>query len=148
MAGQPPTPQQLVGRLQQVGRRIGAREAPHGQALQNARDVAERLRRAVDEAVEGFHAGARDAGAPHLRIEVGEARLDDKHARAVQFELWRGRCRALVTVKSRGEVTLVGPFWQGKAEGPCRRLPIDADAEIEAALGDFLERFLEEASSP
>jgi len=51
-------------------------------------------------------------------------------------------------VKCRGEVTLVGPFRLGKAEGPCRSFPIDADAEIERALGDFLCAFVEEATSP
>ncbi len=148
MASQPAAPQELVGRLEEVGRRIGAREAPHGEALQAARDVAEGLRRTVCQAVEGFHTGAGDAGAPHLRVAVGEARLDDKHARAVQFEIARGRCRAIVTVKSRGQVTLVGPFWHGKPEGPCQSFAIDAPDEIGAALGDFLEAFLEEASSP
>jgi hypothetical protein len=146
MARQPPAP--LVARLQEIGRQIGAREAAHRDALETAREVADRLRARVAEAIEGFHAGAKDAGAPHLRIDVGESCLDHKHARAVQFELCRGRYKALVTVKSRGDVTLVGPFRQGKAEGPCRTFPFGAEAEIDAALGDFLERFLEEASAP
>jgi hypothetical protein len=146
MARQPPAP--LVGRLQEIGRKIGAREAAHRDALDAAREVADRLRARVAEAIEGFHAAARDAGAPHLRIDVGEPCLDHKHARAVQFELRRGRYQALVTVKSRGDVTMVGPFRQGKVEGPCRKFPFGADAEIDAALGDFLERFLEEASAP
>ena len=146
MASQPPAP--LVGRLHEVGRKIGAREAAHRDALATAREVADRLRAKVAEAIEGFHVGAEDAGAPHLRIDVGEPCLDHKHARAVQFELCRGRCKALVTVKSRGDVTMVGPFRQGKAEGPCRTFPFGAEVEIDAALGDFLERFLEEASAP
>ena len=110
--------------------------------------MAQRLRSQTLAAVEAFHAGAGAAGAPHLRIEVGEPRLDDKHARAVQFELRRGRCTAIVTVKSRGDITLVGPFHQGKAEGPCRTFPFAAEGELHGALGDFLERFLEEASAP
>ena len=146
MASQPPAP--LVGRLQEIGRKIGTREAAHRAALDTAREVAERLRARVADAIEGFHAGAKDAGAPHLRVDVREPCLDHKHARAVQFELSRGRCKALVTVKSRGDVTMVGPFLQGKAEGPCRKFPFGAEAEIDAALGDFLERFLEEASAP
>ena len=146
MASQPPAP--LVGRLQEVGRKIGAREAAHRDELDRAREVADRLRSTVVAAIEGFHRGAKDAGAPHLRIEVSEPRLDDKHARAVQFEVRRGRTRALVIVKSRGDLTMVGPFQQGKTEGPCRSFPFGADAEIDAALGDFLERFLEDASAP
>ena len=85
---------------------------------------------------------------PYLRIEVSPPRIDDKHLHAVEFNLERGRHRAVITVKSKEEVTLVGPFRAGKKEGPCRRFPVDADAEIENALSDFLERFLEEAASP
>ncbi|MEN8182314.1 MAG: hypothetical protein ABFS46_07245, partial [Myxococcota bacterium] len=62
--------------------------------------------------------------------------------------LRRGRHQAIVTVKSRGEVTLVGPFRSGKTEGPCRSFPYDAEEELHKALGDFLERFLEEAATP
>jgi hypothetical protein len=81
-------------------------------------------------------------------VELSEPRPDDKHLRSVQFDLRRGRHQAIVTVKSRGEVTLVGPFHAGKSEGPCKTFPFDAEVEIEKALGDFLERFLEEAATP
>jgi hypothetical protein len=47
-------------------------------------------------------------------------RTDDKHLRSVEFELSRGRYRAIVTAKSRGDVTFVGPFRTGKTEGPAR----------------------------
>ena len=63
-------------------------------------------------------------------------------------DLRRGRHQAIVTVKSRGEVTLVGPFRAGKVEGPCKSFPFDAEPEIEAELGSFLERFLHEAATP
>ena len=53
-----------------------------------------------------------------------------------------------MTVKSRGDVTLVGPFHAGKPEKPCRSLALDSDAEIDEALGDFLGKFLEEATHP
>jgi hypothetical protein len=102
----------------------------------------------VAAALERFHVAAAEAGAPHLRIELGEPRVDDKHLRAVEFELRRGRHIAIVTTKSRGDLTLVGPFQQGKTEGPCRSFPMDADREVEAALGDFLALFLEEAATP
>ena len=91
---------------------------------------------------------AAGAGAPHLRVDLSETRIDDKHVRAVEFELSRGRYRAIVTAKSRGEVTLVGPFRTGKVEGPCASFPFDAGDEVDAALGDFLTRFLEEAATP
>jgi len=54
----------------------------------------------------------------------------------------------VITIKSKGEVTLVGPFRIGKKEGPCRSFPVAANEEINDALGDFLERFLQEAASP
>ena len=102
----------------------------------------------IREPIERFHESAARAGAPHLRIEVGDLRLDDKHVRAVEFDLLRGRHRSIVTLKSRGEVTLVGPFHAGKTEGPCRTFPFSAEPELNEALGEFLEQFLEEASAP
>jgi hypothetical protein len=148
MAPHPPDGQGLEARLAEIGRRIGAREAEHAAALGAARSRAQGLRAEIERAVAAFHASAAQAGAPQLRIALGEVRLDDKHARAVQFDLARGRCAGIVTVKSRGEVTLVGPFQRGKVEGPCLSFPFEAEAELHEALGDFLERFLEEAAHP
>jgi hypothetical protein len=54
----------------------------------------------------------------------------------------------VITVKSKGEVTLVGPFSAGKKEGPCRSFPVEDREEIEDALADFLASFLQEAASP
>jgi len=139
---------ELTKRLQEIGRRLGAREAEHSGALDAARVQAEALRERVAAAVDGFHEAASQSGAPQLRVEVSRARPDAKHLRSVEFDLQRGRHRAVVTVKSRGEVTLVGPFRSGKEEGPCRSFPMDAEPEISAALGDFLERFLDQAATP
>lgn len=138
----------LAARLEILGRQFGAREAEHGEALEQARACADRLRGAVSEAVDRFHAGADEAGASHLRIQVSEIRVDDKHVRAVEFDLLRGRHKAVVIAKARGEVTLVGPFHVGKAEGPCRSFPFEAEAELSEALGSFLERFVEAAVAP
>jgi len=138
----------LATRLAELGRALGEREAGHGKDLARARGCAEQLRATVSAALERFHAAAAEAGAPHLRIALGDIRLDDKHLRAVEFDLTRGRHKAIVVAKSRGELTLVGPFKAGKAEGPCLSFPFDADDEIQRALGTFLERFLEEAATP
>lgn len=138
----------LRAELEAVGRTLGAREAAHADALARARAVAESLHADVAFALEGFHAAAREAGAPWLAVALGPVRSDEKHLRAVEFDLVRGRHRALVTVKSKGVVTLVGPFQSGKEEGPCRRLPWDVDAEIRDALGALLARFLEQAATP
>jgi hypothetical protein len=138
----------LHERLAELGRRIGAREASHRQALAEARRRAEDLHRRVAAALEAFHAGVSESGAEPIGIGIGPVRGDDKHIRAVEFELTRGRYRAIVTVKSRGEVMLVGPFKSGGAEGPCATFPFDASHELEAALASFLERFLEEGATP
>jgi hypothetical protein len=141
-------PADLGERLEALGRQLAAREAPHRDDLARARAFAEKLRDRVAEAVARFQRAAALAGAPQLGATVSETRPDDKHVRAVQFDLVRGRHRALVTVKARGEVTLVGPFHAGKDEGPCRSFPIESAAEIEDALAGFLERFLEDAATP
>jgi hypothetical protein len=127
---------------------LGEREAEHRDAIAEAWRHAQSLRSEVAGALDAFAAAAAHAGAPQLVIRLGDTHTDDKHLRSVEFDLARGRNRAIVTVKSRGEVTLVGPFHAGKTEGPCKTFPYAADDEIRAALGDFLEKFLAEAANP
>ena len=134
--------------MARLGRELGEREGAHRADLDEARRRAAALRAAVGDALEGFREAVAAAGAPQLEVRLGELRPDDKHVRAVEFDLARGRHRAIVTVKARGEVTLVGPFHAGKTEGPCKTFPFAADAELQKALGDFLERFLTEAATP
>ncbi len=150
MTESPPTGSRsnLAQRLEELGGTLGAREAAHANDLARARGHAESLHVRVEEALERFHAAAIRAGAPDLRIDLSALRIDDKHLRAVEFNLTRGRHKAVVTAKSRGEVTMVGPFSAGKTEGPCQSFSFDATAEIDAALGDFLEAFLERAATP
>lgn len=138
----------LRARLEALGREIGSREASHASELEKARHCAARLRAWVADAIEGFESAVAESGAPHLGIAVSEPRLDDKHVRSVQFDVRRGRHVAIVTVKSRGEVTLVGPFKTGKTEGPCLSFPSHADADLCRALGDLLARFIEEGMAP
>ncbi len=143
-----PSSSGLETRLAELGRKLGDREASHSESLACARQFAEELRGRVSTALDRVHEAAASAGAPHLHIEVSPVRVDDKHLRAVEFNLQRGRHKAVITAKERGDVTLVGPFHVGKAEGPCKSFPMDAGSEFEAALGEFLERFVEEAASP
>jgi hypothetical protein len=138
----------LRERLAAVGSRLASRESAEAEALAAARERAERLHALVAEGLSGYHGAVRAAGAPQLAVELSEPRADDKHLRSVQFDLRRGRHVAIVTVKSKGEVTLVGPFRSGKNEGPCLSFPFGAEAELEKALPEFLERFLEEAATP
>ena len=138
----------LRDRLRTLGQELAAREAEHRAGLEAARAKAASLRAEVAEALTGFREAVSRAGAPQLAVQLGELRPDDKHVRAVEFDLARGRYRAIVTVKARGEVTLVGPFHAGKTEGPCKSFPFTAEDEMRKALGDFLERFLTEAATP
>ena len=139
----------LLGeRLAAVGRKLGDREQESAAALAEARGKAAELRECVAGGLAAYQEAIDAAGASHLRIELGALRPDEKHVRAVEFDLTRGRNRAIITVKSRREITLVGPFHRGKTEGPCKTFPFDAEDELHTALGDFLERFLEEAAAP
>ena len=138
----------LGERLEELGRELGAREASHAEGLAEARSRAEALRGDVADALERFHAAVDKAGAPQLALTVSAVRVDDKHLRAYEFELSRGRHRAIVAVKSRGEVTLVGPFRTGKTEGPCRSFPLSPSDEFDEALASFLVSFVEDAATP
>jgi hypothetical protein len=123
------------------------REDRHRDALADARAKADAVHAQVANAVDHFNAIVGES-VPHLKVEVTPPRIDDKHLHAIEFDLERGRHRGVITVKTKREVTLVGPFRAGKPEGPCRSFPFDADEDLEDALGDFLTRFLEEASAP
>jgi hypothetical protein len=138
----------LADRLEALGRTIGEREAALADELGRAQATASDLHSLVSIAIDRFNQAARAAGSPHVEVRVGPVHVDDKHLRAVEFDLQRGRHRAIVTVKSRGDVTLVGPFHRGKTEGPCRTFPIEARPEIETALAEFLTGFVEEATTP
>ena len=143
-----PVQRDLTELLSELGRNIGERESQHRTGITRARHCVEGLRDRVERGLEAFHIAVSKAGAPHLEVALSEIRTDDKHLRSVEFELARGRYKAIVTGKSRGEVTLVGPFRIGKAEGPCRTFPVEATDEIDVALVTFLEEFLEEAATP
>jgi hypothetical protein len=142
-------PESLRERLAAAGRALGEREAPHRAALEEATTRCHVLHARVRAALEDFHAAAAAAGAPHLSLVVSEPRLDEKHVRASEFEIRRGRHTGIVIAKAKREFTFVGPFRTGKAEGPCRSVPFDAPAEeLDAALAEFLERLVEEAATP
>lgn len=137
----------LEDSLSELGRQLVAREKEHAADLEQAFGEARKWHARTASGLEGFHAQVM-AEAPHLAVELGEPRVDDKHLHAVQFDLRRGRHRAIITVKIRGEITLVGPFREGKQEGPCRSFPTSAEAEIGAALEEFTHAFIREAAAP
>lgn len=136
----------LRERLAAKGLALAQREEEHKHDLKEAHERAHGLRTRVEEGLKGYTQAI--ASAPHLQVTLGPVHPDEKHVRSVEFQLARGRFRALFIVKAKGEVTLVGPFRTGKTEGPCQSFPWDARSEIDEALVDFLESFLEEAATP
>jgi len=137
----------LTDRMEALARAIARREAAHADDLFQARQKAEELHAQVESAVGRFNQVVSES-APHMSIELMPPRVDDKHLHSIEFDLRRGRHRAIVTIKSKGDVTLVGPFRAGKNEGPCRSFLFGEEAELDDALGDFLERFIEDAAAP
>jgi len=137
----------LNDRIKALAEDLVKRETAQADAINRARAKASELHDQVDSAIAVFNETLSES-APYLRVDLSPTRVDDKHLHAVEFNLERGRHRAVVTVKSKGVVTLVGPFRTGKKEGPCLSFPIGESEDIEDALGDFLARFLEEAASP
>jgi hypothetical protein len=137
----------LNDRVEALARQLATRETNHAEAIEKAQYKAAELHREVSAAIEHFNAIVGQS-VPHLEVGVSTPRVDDKHLHAIEFDLERGAHRGVVTVKAKGEVTLVGPFRRGKAEGPCRSFAFGAQADLDDALGDFLERFLEEAAAP
>ncbi len=146
----------LASAFAQVGRTLGEREAPHREGLEAARATANALHARVSAALEHYHAAIQTAGSPHLRVEIGDPRLDHKHVRSYEFVLKRGRHRGLFILKSKGQLTLVGPFREGKTEGPCQRIQLPysgssaaaSNDEVDAAIIEFVSKFLEEAATP
>lgn len=137
----------LNDRVKAIAEDLVKRETAHADAIDRARAKASQLHGQVDSAIVLFNETISES-APYFRVDLSPTRVDDKHLHAIEFNLERGRHRAVVTVKSKGVVTLVGPFRAGKKEGPCLSFPIDESEDIDDALGAFLERFLEEAASP
>lgn len=137
----------LSDRVEALALSLAQRERHHVEAIEKAHDRAVTLHGEVSAAIDRFNTVVSDS-IPYLAIAISSPRVDDKHLHAVEFDLERGRHRAVVTVKAKGEVTLVGPFRAGRPEGPCRTFAFDAEEDLNDAIGDFLERFLEEAATP
>lgn len=144
---------QIGQRIFQRGCEFGTREADQVHALAEARQLAEELRTRVVGIVEDFQRGLHKSGATHLCDEslfcISSVALDDKHIRAVGFSVRRGRYKIAVVVKTKGSVTLVGPFHLGKKEGPCRKFSVPTDEASRCELGemliDLLDAFFNEA---
>ena len=133
-------------RLQDLARKLAARDRDLGPGLEAARKGAERLRAHAARCVEAFRATARSEGAAHLaEIEVGAVEPDEKHVDCVQFKVWRGRLEIVCVAKAKGTVTLVGPYKRGKTEKPCTDFALDGQ-DVERNLEDLLVDLITVAS--
>jgi hypothetical protein len=118
--------------------------------LASARAGAEALRGQADACVEAFRRRAAALGAEQLgSVSVSRVQADEKHVDCVQFSVERGRSRLLCVAIAQaqgGKVRLVGPFKQGKVEGPCGDYPLRGP-EVEQALEQRMLDLLRQASS-
>jgi hypothetical protein len=115
-----------------------------------ARDAAEELRGRAHACIEAFRRRAAELGAGHLTdVTVSSVGADRKHVDCVQFSVERGRsvllCVAIGNAEG-GKMRLVGPFKQGKVEGPCGDFPLRGP-ELEQGLEQRLIDLLRQASS-
>jgi hypothetical protein len=118
--------------------------------LADARGAAEELRSQAQACIESFVSRARALGAEQLvDVTVSPVRPDQKHVDCVQFSVERGRsvllCVAIGNAEG-GKMRLVGPFKQGKTEGPCGDYPLRG-AELERGFEVRLLDLLRQASS-
>ncbi len=137
----------LNERLEKLGQVLAERERDLSSDMDRAFGYAHKLHDRLASALDVFHAQVME-DAPQLALTLSEVEVDEKHLHSVQFQLERGRHRAVFIVKSRGEVTFVGPFRAGKTEGPCRSFSFNSADEIEKALEDFVVAFVDQAATP
>ena len=89
----------LNERIEALARDLAERENNHSEAIEKARQKAIELHGRVAAAMDRFNLVVGES-VPYLQIAVSSPRIDDKHLHAVEFDLERGRHRAIVTVKA------------------------------------------------
>jgi hypothetical protein len=132
-------------RFRSLARELAERDREIPASIEAARSLALEVRARALEALEAFRTEALASGVPHLtHLEVGPVEPDDKHVDALQVMIRRGRWELVCVAKSRGAVTLVGPYRRGKKEGPCVTLDGRGD-ELDRTLDERLFELLQEA---
>lgn len=129
--------------IDRVARELARRYRGTSAARDRAQTIARRMRDLAVGLVDRFARIVREEGAPHLDlIHVGEVEPDDKSVRAFQVRLERGRFRALIVSKDRGEVMLVGPFKASGAQEPCQAIRLDEADLTGTAADDAVENLV------
>jgi hypothetical protein len=135
-------------RFEALASELARRHAELPAQLARVRPSAQALREQAVAAVSAFTSRARALGAEHLTdVRVSPVIPDQKHVNGLQFSVERGRhvllCVALANPDG-GKARLVGPFRNGKAEGPCAEHPLGSP-ELEDALEQRILDLLREA---
>ncbi len=136
-----------TARFEQLAATLADRDRDVSESLGSVRPALEALRGQALGDIEAFVRVAREHGGAHLTdVAVGPVEWDEKHVDCLQFKVARGRWELTCVGKSRGVVTLVGPYRRGKPEKPCAEFPLPG-READAALEDRLLSLLREASA-
>jgi len=132
--------------FEQLARELAERDRECAAELPSIERALARLRAAAEQRIGAFVETAGGLGAKHLvHVEVGPVEPDEKHVDCLQFKVRRGRHEVVCVGKSRGVVTLVGPYRAGKPERPCQEHPLPSP-EADRALHALLLQFLREAT--
>jgi hypothetical protein len=136
-----------TARFEQLAAALADRDRGVSSSLESVRPALEGLRAKALGAIEAFVRVARAHGGAHLTdIELSAVESDEKHVDCLQFKVARGRWELTCVGKSRGVVTLVGPYRRGGPEKPCAHFPLPS-AEADGTLQDLLLDLLREASA-
>jgi hypothetical protein len=136
-----------IARFEQLAAALADRDRDVSTSLGSVRPALEALRSCALDAIQAFVRSAREHGGAHLTdVGVGPVEPDEKHVDCLQFQVMRGRWKLTCVGKTRGVVTVVGPFRHGEPEKPCAEFPLPS-AEAEAGLEDRLLALLREASA-
>ena len=126
-------------RFEQLAAALARRDRELARELEPVRRALESVRETLGTSVRTFVETARAAGAEHLaHVEVGPVEPDEKHVDCLQVKVRRGRWEIVCVGKTRGVVTVVGPYRRGKPEQPCRDHAFGAEA-IDGAQDVLLE---------
>ena len=132
----------LNDRVEALARGLAERETKHIESIERAQQKAAELHHRVSSAIERFNEVV-GASVPYLQVDVSAPRIDDKHLHAVEFDLERGRHRAIVTVKAKGgeyvkRLAINGPTTPIQLQVPTRPVEVKLNEHGEMLAHDTL----------